>query len=345
VTRGKAGRVRRSLACAVALVALAGGCAGTDPQVAPNSRRGATMARHPGFPVTLSDCGREVQLSAPPRRVVILNPAIADILIDLGVGDRIIAQSGTNFGTARPQDKARMDRVPVLARGSQTGTEALLDAGPDAVIGTSAAELNPNFGGASLSVLRASGIDIYVSAGGCGDGVNPRVTDVFTDIENCGAIFGVPQNARMMAGRLRDRLAAVEARVGGKPKVRVFEFFREPGGQFLSFGPGVENDALDRSGGITIVPELRGSEQLVGAETITERNPQVLIEVTYPGMPIDRTKEAAALRATFPTTDAAKHQRIYFLDLVRTSVPGTPRIIEGIAARAELLHPDAIAAR
>jgi iron complex transport system substrate-binding protein len=75
--------------------------------------------------VAVSDCGQTVTLRAPPRCVVILNPAIADILIDLGVGNRIVAQSGTaNLAKPLPRNKAVMDRVPVLSAHGMTSTAA-----------------------------------------------------------------------------------------------------------------------------------------------------------------------------------------------------------------------------
>jgi iron complex transport system substrate-binding protein len=323
----------------MAVVALVGGCAGSGAGTAWDNGGGPASGTA-GFAVTVSDCGQTLTFSAPPHRVVILNPAIADILIALGVGNRIVAQSGTQgLAQALPQNKAVMDRVPVLAAHGMTSTEALLGVSPDLVISDETMWLNPEFGGASPQQLQRAGINTYTAVGGCGDGAAGTVAEVFTDIYNYGAIFDARDKAAQLVGRLQARLDGIAARVADQPKVSVFEFYGQDG-QFYDTAVGIAKDALDKSGGVSIFPNATGMKP-TSEEAITAANPQALIELVEPGNVIDQTKEAAALKRAFPTTDAAKNGRIYFLDVAQAASPGTPRIIDGIAARATWLHPEA----
>ncbi|WP_343602391.1 ABC transporter substrate-binding protein [Mycobacterium sp.] len=275
---------------------------------------------------------------------MILNPAIADVLINLGVGNRIVAQSGTNgLAKALPQNRAQMDRVPVLSANGMTSTAALLGVAPDLVISDETMWLDPKLGGASPDQLARAGINTYTAVSGCGDGQHGKVTDVFTDVENYGEIFGVRDKAKQLVAALRARLHGIEARVAGTLKITVFEFYKF-GGQLADTAVGIEQDALSESGGASIFPHSTGMKP-VSKEAITAADPQAFIELVKPGEPIDPAKEAAALKRAFPTTDAAKNGRIYFLDMAAAASPGTARIIDGIAARAKWLHPDAFAAR
>lgn len=320
------------------LAVLVTGCAASDKDGA------AARSGEAGFRVTVSDCGQTMAFGATPRRVVILNPAIADILVDLGVGDRIVAQSGTT-GLAQPlpQNKAVMDRVPVLSAHGMTNTAALLGVSPDLVISDETEWLNPEFGGASPQQLQRAGIKTYTSVGGCGHGTTGKVADVFADIDNYGEIFDARARATQLVGRLKARLDGIEARIADKPKVPVFEFYAQDG-QFSDTAVGIEKDALDKSGGVSIVASTTGMKP-TSKEAITVANPQAFIELVEPGKAIDQAKEATALKQAFPTTDAAKNGRIYFLTVAEAASPGTLRIVDGIAARAAWLHPDAFGSR
>jgi iron complex transport system substrate-binding protein len=329
-----------ALALVVTVVALVSACAGSGTGAASDKGGGAADSGNTGFLATVSDCGQTITFSAPPRRVVILNPAIADILIDLGMSDRIVAQSGTTgLAEPLPQNKAVMDRVPVLSAHGMTSTEALLGVSPDLVISDETEWLNPEFGGASAQQLQQAGIKTYTSVSGCGHGTTGKVAEVFTDIDNYGDIFGVRDKATQLVDSLKARLDGIEARVADEPKVPVFEFYIE-GEQFADTAVGIAKDALDKSGGVSIFSNATGMKP-TSREAITAANPQAFIELVAPGKAIDQAKEAAALKQAFPTTDAAKNGRICFLDLAEAASPGTPRIIDGIAARAQWLHPDA----
>lgn len=297
-----------------------------------------------GIGVAVPDCGQTTTFSAPPRRVVILNPAISDALIDLGMGNRIVAQSGTTgLAEPLPRNKAVMDRVPVLSAHGMTSTAALLAVSPDLVISDEAEWLNPEFGGASPRQLQKAGIKTYISVSGCRHGTTGKVAEVFTDIDNYGQIFDVRDKATQVVSSLKARLNGIEARVADKPKVPVFEFYGQEG-QFFNTAVGIEKDALDMSGGVSIVPNSSGMKP-TSKEVITAANPEAFIELEEPGKAIDQEKEAAALKQAFPTTDAARNGRIYFLNVAQAASPGTTRIIDGIAARATWLHPDAFGSR
>lgn len=334
---GLRGRHRRRPALIVAVVgiiALVTACSG--PGDAPSSAAGGSPT---GFPVTVTNCGRTLTFNAPPQRVAILSPIIARDLIALGLADRIVGQSGTDYFAPPPETT----QVPVLSANNATSTEVLLGARPDLVISDLAYRLDPNQGGASLSKLQRAGVKAYVATAGCSPtSIGGAVTDEFTDVENLGKIFGVEPQARALVTRLKGELADVEGRVAGQPKVTVFEGTLY-GDKFYPVA-GIGLDALGRAGGSSIFPQVENANASVSKEEITARNPQAIIaQISYPGS-FDRQKEIAALRSTFPTTAAVRDNRLYFVNYVPTAEPGSATdTVNAVRELATFVHPTAFA--
>lgn len=332
-------RVRRTrrplLAAAAALAALVTACSG--PGGSSPTSPGDTEGAAPGFPVTITSCGRTLTFDAPPRRVAILSPMIARDLVALGLEDRIVGQSGTDFFVPPPETAD----VPVLSTNNLTSTESLLGARPDLVISDLAYRLDPAQQGASLEQLEQAGVQSYVSAGGCTTNYTEGwVKDVFTDLENLGRIFGVQPQADALAEKLRADLADVERRVADRPTVSAF-MGTVYGGEYYPV-TGIGLDALGLAGGTSVFPEVEDPNASLSKEEITARDPQVFIrQNSYPGS-FDEQQEAAALRADFPTTAAVRDDRIHFIGYLSSALPGSA--IETVGAVRELasfLHPTA----
>jgi iron complex transport system substrate-binding protein len=326
--RDRAGFSAAVLTCAAVFLTA---CGAMNDSASP----AAGADRAPGFPVTVTSCGRTLTFDAPPERVVILSPMIARDLVALGVGDRVIGQSGTDY-FAPPQETAE---VPVLSKNNVTSTESILGARPDLVISDLAYRLDPAQKGASLDQLAEVGIQSYVAAAGCTPNYTEgRFDDVFTDLENLGKIFGVQAEAKQLAEDLRADVADVERRVAGQPDVSVFEGTIY-GDQFYPV-VGIGLEALDMAGGKSVFPVVEDPNANISKEEITARDPQAFVfQSSYPST-LDEQKEEANIKANFPTTAAARDDRIYFVGYFSSTLPGSA--IETVASLrqvAEFLHP------
>lgn len=328
------GRPRLVAAAAVAAALVtACGAPGSSSSAPPRDAEGPA----PGFPVTVTSCGRPLTFDAPPSRVVILSPMIARDLVALGLGDRIIGQSGTDFFVPPPETAG----VPVLSTNNVTSTESLLGARPDLVISDLAYRLDPAQQGASLEQLEQVGVKSYVSAGGCTTNYTEgSVQDVFTDLENLGQIFGVQPQADALAEKLRADLADVERRVADRPKVPAF-VGTVYGGEYYPV-TGIGLDALGLAGGTSVFPQVEDPNASVSKEEITARDPQAFIsQNSYPGS-FDEQREAAALRAAFPTTAAVRDDRIHFIGYFSSALPGSAvETVNAVRELATFLHPTA----
>lgn len=115
------------------------------------------------YPLTVENCGHRVSITAAPQRAVTLNQSAAEILIRLGLDDRLV---GTGYEVdALPTDIAETyARVPKLtARGGTVAHEKLLEAQPDFVYSSFASFLTADAAG-ERSELERLGIGTYHKA-------------------------------------------------------------------------------------------------------------------------------------------------------------------------------------
>lgn len=315
------------------LLAACGSSGNTNPA----GGTGSSDRSSAGFPVTITDCGRTLTFNAPPQRVVILSPVIARDMIALGLQNRLVGQSGTDFIAPYPQTA----QVPVLSKSNVTSTEVLLGARPDLVISDLVYRLTPSQGGASLDRLEQAGVQSYVDTAGCTTTESGgRVADAFTDVENLGKIFGVESRARALVAKLQAQLADVERRVAGQPKVTVFKGTLYNGQYYPTAGIGL--DSLGLADGVSIFPDIKNANASVSKEEITARNPQAIIDSV--SVPTDRQKTIASLKATFPTITAVKDNRFSFINYVTAEEPGSAiEIVNATEQIAKFLHPTAFA--
>jgi len=105
-------------------------------------------------------------------------------------------------------------------------------------------------------------------------------------------------------------------------------------------GPnGYYGQLIDLAGGENIFGDLPGDVGQVGAETIIERDPEVII-LTDADLPFNpQTPDMVAARPGWDAVSAVQNSAIYAVPASLYSTPG-PRLIDGLEQLARLLHPD-----
>jgi iron complex transport system substrate-binding protein len=180
-------------------------------------------------PVTLTDCvGQQSVFQASPRRVVAMDQGTLNLLLYLGLGDRIagwVTYAGAEgVFPAELQDAG--PKVPILTQ-HPVPAEVLFGAGPDFVIGS----FSSDFDGdqvASQQELADRGINSYRTfSTGCETGASQPVTSldaVYQDLDNLGQIFGAEERADELITQMRTQVDEVVQAVAGAPRPRVFFF-------------------------------------------------------------------------------------------------------------------------
>lgn len=193
-------------ACLITMAAVAAGCGGASAPLAPaDAAREATTVR---------TCDRDVVVAAPPRRALAMEQNATEILLSLGLAGRMI---GTAYQTDPPLPELAADyaRVPVLAEGYPS-RERVLEAEPDFVYSTYASAFAPDAAGPRDALARL-GVPAYLSANGCEDPslLPERVTfaQVFREIRDIAAIFGVQEAGETLVAEQEERLDAARTAV------------------------------------------------------------------------------------------------------------------------------------
>ncbi|GMA91789.1 hypothetical protein GCM10025869_23180 [Homoserinibacter gongjuensis] len=168
------------------------------------------------FPLTIDNCGAEVTFDAAPQRVVTIKSTSTEMMLALGLGDRIV---GTAFqdGPVPEQWAGAAAGIPSLAP-KMPNEESVLEVEPDLVYAGWESAFSPDAAGAR-DELAGLGVASYVQPAACQSAEQPTKLDfdeVFREIEEAGAIFGVPDAAAAVVAEQRAQLDGIE-KASGSP--------------------------------------------------------------------------------------------------------------------------------
>ena len=186
-------------------LALLAGCGTSDPADVPSA-----AAQAPGYPVSLDNCGTDVEVEAVPQRIVTVKQSVTEMVLALGRGDALVGQAFPDGPYADAWAEQAAD-VPELAP-MMPSSEAVLDLEPDLVYaGWESAFAADAVGGRDR--LQQLGVTTYVSPSACkDDAYQPdRLTfeDVFAEIIEAGDVLGAPDAAADLVAGQREELAQV----------------------------------------------------------------------------------------------------------------------------------------
>ncbi|WP_425415398.1 ABC transporter substrate-binding protein [Pseudonocardia acaciae] len=283
------------------IFALAG-CAGgrpSDPD-RPNAATGS-------YPFTIKNCGTDVTVRAAPKRVVTMNQTAAEILIHLGVDDRIVG-SGYEIYQVPDEIAERYEKLPILsAHGQEITHEKLLEAQPDLVYSSFGSFLTAPHSG-DREELHKLGVPTYVTEFDCTEHVavpGANFPMMYEEYRRLARIFDVPAAGEKLVTEqqtmIDKALAAVKKR--DRP-LKVMWFYSMWGGTPWAAGPGgLPQNVSDLVGVQNIFADASTKMAEVSWDAVAARNPDVIIlaDLTR-GEPNDLAREKIDLLKKDPLT-------------------------------------------
>ncbi|NNG37417.1 ABC transporter substrate-binding protein [Nakamurella aerolata] len=286
------------------------------------SGAGASGAAGNYRPVTVNNCGFSETFTAPPQRVVVIKSTSLEMLLALGLGDRIV---GTAFldGPVPPEQRAAAERIPQLAQ-QVPGREALLGATPDLVYAGWESNLTDQ-GAGNREGLLADGVRSYVSPAACKNKKyqpDPLTFDtVNNEIRELAAIFGVPERAEALIAKNTATLAAVKKKVAARsgPAPRVLWYSSGSDQPYVGAGIGAPAMIMRELGWQNIFADVSDTWASVSWEQVVAADPQliVLVDATWntaakkkaqlaagPAKDVDAVRNQRYLTVRFPATEA-----------------------------------------
>jgi iron complex transport system substrate-binding protein len=256
-------RLPRSLAV-VAGAALLAGCAAAP---AATSTPGA---------LELVNCGFPVAFPAAPERVVTIKSTSTEMLLALGLGDRIV---GTAFQDGPVPDEWAADAAGLVSIADKVpGEEAVLALEPDLVY----AGWESNFsadGAGERGELASFGVASYVSPAACQSAGQPaRLTfeQIFDEIAEVGRIFRVDDAAAALVQQQRDELAAIE-KVPGEHTA--FWFSSGSDTPYVGGDIGAPQLVMETAGLTNIVSGVNATWTPLNWEAVVAADPDVIVLV------------------------------------------------------------------
>lgn len=268
-----------SAVTAVVSTLLLAGCAG-----APDSN-GPAAGSAAGYPVTIENCGIEVTVAAPPQRAVALNQGAAEILLSLGLADRL-AGTATWTDPVRENLAADNARVPRLAD-NQPSFEVVLDKEPDFVAASFGGTLGPG-GVAERQQFTELGVPTYLSPTDCdgktdisvnadGARTEPLTMDsVYREIRDLAAVFDVADRGERLVTELRDRYAAASGRIAAE-RVSLAYWFADTSTPYVAGCCGSSGIITDAVGAKNVFDDTTDEWPQVSWETLLDRDPTALV--------------------------------------------------------------------
>ncbi|MFZ3554688.1 ABC transporter substrate-binding protein [Streptomyces sp. BH055] len=332
IRRRHVARIAAALAALSATVIVAGcGPSGSD-HAADTGRRWSTAE---GFPVTIDNCGVKTTYDRPPSRVVSIHQHPAELLLSLGLKDRMV---GTAFPDSAVLPSLREDyaSVPELAAKAPS-FEKVLETEPDFVYGGYSSAFDEKEG-RSRKAFADAGIDTYLNREYCGE-KNVTMRDTYAEIRTIGKIFGVSERADALVSDLRRRVGKASAAVRDRPDVPVFVYDSGDKSAFTAGGKGLGTQLIHQAGGRNVFADLDDVFGDVSWEQVVDRRPEVIAIYDYAGdKSVEQKKRYLLAQPALADVPAIKHKRFVVLPLTATLVG--VRSAYAVEPLARGLHPE-----
>ncbi|UNO41815.1 ABC transporter substrate-binding protein [Streptomyces sp. MST-110588] len=322
---------RRTFIAAALLVPLT--ACGT-PQSGDDGK--APTAKKAGFPYTVTNCGVRTTFKAPPERVVTMNQHVTEVMLALGLKDRLV-------GTAYLDDKVlpRFEKdyksVKVLAA-KYPSYETLLGANPDFVYGGYASAFDKQEG-RDRADLEKAGIATRMNVEGCPGGKATGMARLRQEIRETGATFGVPERAEALIKEADAAIAGTEKALKGVRPLRTVVYDSGDTAAFTAGGKGIGNEIIGLAGGENVFADLDRTFGDVSWEQVVQRRPEVILIYDYGGTSVAAKKKRLLEDPALADVPAVKNKRFAVLPL--SSVVLGVRVPDAVDALARQLHPEA----
>ncbi|WP_318216841.1 ABC transporter substrate-binding protein [Streptomyces sp. SCL15-6] len=264
-----------------------------------------------GYPVTLDNCGHKVTLKSAPKRAVSLNQGTTEILLSLGLADRMAGTATWTDPVMKGLEKANTT-VPRLADNNPS-FEKVLDAEPDLVTASFVSTLGKG-GVATRDQFDKLGVPTYVSPSDCsagkdndsgGDGSRSEpltLETVYGEIHDLARVFGVEERGEKLVADLRQRVSTATAGLRASD-VSLMYWFANSRSPYLAGCCGAPGAITRAVGAKNVFADTHDEWPQINWETVADRDPDVIVigDLTRK----QQTAETAEAKIRFLETDPA----------------------------------------
>lgn len=286
--------------------------------------------------VTIKNGERTVTFTKMPEKVLCCHLYAAENMVMLGLADKIVAKNiATNPAEVPlPELADYFKNIPEI----KNTFENAVSSGADLVIGQVSAFKDTSWGSyeqfenAKVNCLTITGTIVS----------DETVEDIYTDIRNLGKIFKVESKAEEVIQKMKDQIAATNAKVkdvkdADKPKVFVYDMFKED--QIYTTAAGLESNLIELAGGINTTRKMADSRWFMcSVEVLVKANPDIIIINDYGKQTVEEKIGKIKSNPACADIPAVKNDKFLIIPLVE--VMQDIRAANACQKMAEYFYPE-----
>jgi len=254
---------------------------------------------------------KEQTFDKAPERVVANTQPIAELLIKLGLVDKLVGVAAL-YGELDPEVAEDFAKVPVLSK-DYVSKEPVVGANPDLVIGRGDLFADADWGVGTVDGLNELGIRTYVS----GTSIKgATLNSLYRDIEQIGQIFDVQDKAAEHIAKLKERAEALKTRFADAES-RKFAFVSDIGDGGITAYTGNNDTFQGEALGLLKLHNGFGHIEgtTVSAEQLVEGNPDIMLLSYYAGGPEpEKTLKELYANPALQDISAVKNRKVFVID-------------------------------
>ena len=269
------------------------------------------------FSLDLPAWGEQVA-RAPAQRIVSLAPSVTETLFAIGAGEQIVGIC--TFCDFPPE----VEQIGRIGSYIAPNVEAIVAKAPDVVIGV------PPNNPVAVAALERVGIRVIIVQ-------VDTIEQIETAMRTVAHEAGRETAGEALVTGIRQRMAAVQARLAGAPQRRVLMVVGQ--NPLIAVGSGIFlNELITQACGINIAADSGQPWPRLSLEVVVANQPDVIIDGSMGSEEKDEGQLLGVWR-NFPALPAVQHGRLYGRRLYTLLRPG-PRLAEGFEELARLIHPE-----
>ena len=272
----------------------------------------------------------------PPERAISNDVNLTEMMLVLGLADRMVGYTGiSGWKTLDAEMRSGVKELPELSAKYPT-KEVLV--GADADFFFAGWNYGMKVGGeVTPETLAPFGIKVYELTESCShimDKDKAGLKDMYADILNLGAIFGVEDRAEALVAGYKSELMNFKASLKSiEEGLRVFVYDSGEDAPFTAGRYAMPTALIEAAGGRNIMDDFNKSWGTVTWEEVVERDPQVVVIVNYGDVTAEQKRDYMMSNPAFKNISAIKNDRFVTLEYVEAT-PG-PRNIKAVKNLAD----------
>lgn len=282
-----------------------------------------TGASAADYPLTIDNCGFKESFKHPPERVVTIGQHETELLLALGLQDKIVGTS-VWFGALPDELKQQGEKLKRLAENAP-GFEAVAAQRPELVLAQYSWHVGPQGEVATRQQFEQLGIRTWISPADCtaksvtatsnGDGARSEpysISIIFDEITALAHIFAVPARGEALKQKLAARIAAAQRNNHTQPQAPLkvvywFSSTRLKGDPWVAGSKGAPG-WISKTLGLTNIIDSDEEWPAVTWEHIVKSQPDIIVI-------------ASMERRLYPADDVATKKQFLETDPVTREMP------------------------